>query len=268
MTLEDAISLAMKSFPFPGYMDLKRDNYIDIYNIIGRYLNEGDKILDFGTGPMDMPAGLQLLGFKCAAFDDLQDFWHTQDSNREKIVSFAKNSGIDLRISDGKGLPFAMESFDLILALDVIEHLHDSPRELLIDLLNLVKPQGYLLLTVPNAVNIRKRIRMLLGRSPYPSFPYYYWYPGPWRGHIREYTKEDLEHLAIYLDLELLELRGCYHMDGGLPKMLKHLYRFVTWFFPSCRDTWVMMVRKKVDWNPKRTLSPEKLRKTYGLQEE
>jgi hypothetical protein len=39
-----------------------------------------------------------------------------------------------------------------------------------------------------------------------PPFDQYYWYPGPWRGHIREYVKSDLAMLSDYLDLEVLEL--------------------------------------------------------------
>ena len=47
--------------------------------------------------------------------------------------------GIDYRVASAGPMPFERESFDLVMSNDVLEHLHDSPREFLNDLLELVR---------------------------------------------------------------------------------------------------------------------------------
>ena len=50
------------------------------------------------------------------------------------------------------------EKFDVIMAHDVFEHFHSSPRIVLNHLLSNLKTEGYLIISVPNAANLRKRI--------------------------------------------------------------------------------------------------------------
>jgi SAM-dependent methyltransferase len=197
---------------------------------------------------------LKLLGFDCSAYDDLQDEWHKVPEARERILSFASRCGIDLRHSNAGVLPFDKNSFDMVMLNDVLEHLHDSPRDLLNSLLNLAKPDGLLLVTVPNAVNIRKRIDVLFGHTNLPPFESYYWHPGSWRGHVREYVREDLVKLAEYLDLDVLELRGCDHMLEKLPRSLLPAYLLATTGFRGWKDSWLLVARKKQNWTPKRDL--------------
>ena len=70
----------------------------------------------------------------------------------------------------------------MVMLNHVVEHLHDFPRDLLNDLLTLVKPSGLLFITVPNAGNVRKRLDLLRGKTNLPPYEGYYWYPGRWRG--------------------------------------------------------------------------------------
>jgi SAM-dependent methyltransferase len=161
-------------------------------------------------------------------------------------------------------LPFNKNSFDMIMLHDVIEHLHDSPRDLLNDLLELAKPNGLLFVTVPNAVNIRKRIDVLVGKSNLPRFEGYYWCPGPWRGHVREYVRNDLVLLADYLNLEVLELRGCDHMLEKLPSRIRPVYHFVTNYFPGWKDSWLLVARKMQGWSVKKTPAKSELCRIFG----
>jgi SAM-dependent methyltransferase len=152
----------------------------------------------------------------------------------------------------------------MVMLHDVLEHLHDSPRGLLNDLLTLVRPGGLLFITVPNAVNIRKRLLVVTGRTNLPSFDSYYWYPGSWRGHIREYVREDLIKLAQYLNVEKLDVRGCDHMLWKLPRRLVPLYRLGTSIFPGLKDSWSLVARKPANWEPALTLPPEELARILG----
>ncbi|MCX6142885.1 MAG: class I SAM-dependent methyltransferase [Ignavibacteriales bacterium] len=264
MTTDEAIRRAVEIFPFEGYMCTPHDKtvkgaYSNIADMARRYLQPGSAILDFGCGPCDKTAVLQLLGFHCSAYDDLQDDWHKLPGNREKILSFAKNCGIDFKEARGGMLPFEKNSFDMIMLHDVLEHLHNSPRDLLNDLLELAKPEGLLFVTVPNAVNIRKRVDVLFGRTNLPPFEGYYWYPGSWRGHVREYVMNDLVHLSEYLDLEVLELRGCDHMLEKLPMFSRPAYLLVTNLFKGWKDSWLLVARKRKGWSAKKTLPQDAL---------
>jgi SAM-dependent methyltransferase len=83
-------------------------------------------------------------------------------------------------------------SYDLVVAAEVIEHLHAAPELVLRWLAGWLRPGGWLLLQTPNAVALHKRVRMLLGRNPIepiradPSNP----------GHFHEYTIGELHDAA------------------------------------------------------------------------
>src|SRR5258708_3195551 len=57
--------------------------------------------------------------------------------------------------------------FDLIVFSEVIEHLSVSPEYVFPLLGVLLKEKGVLICTTPNAADIAKRLRLLLGRNPY-----------------------------------------------------------------------------------------------------
>lgn len=267
MTSEEAIQLVIQRFPFEGYMTsgtTTKGVYSAIANTALRYLQPGSKILDFGCGPCDKTAVLQFLGFQCSGYDDLYDDWHKIPGNKGRILAFTKECGIDFRLANGNVFPFKRKWFDMIMLHDVLEHLHDSPRDLLNDLLELVKPEGLLFVTVPNAVNIRKRIDVFWGKTNLPRFESYYWYPGSWRGHIREYVRDDLVKLSEYLGLEVLDLKGCDHMLEKLPNVVRPVYLFMTKVFTGCKDSWLLVARKRQGWISKKTLPRDELARILG----
>lgn len=260
MNIDQAITRAVNEFPFPGYMTPNNtigSAYPHIAKTVLRYLKPDSSILDFGSGPCDKTAVLQFLGFHCSAYDDLQDDWHKMSGNREKILSFARQCNIDFHESTGGALPYKRHSFDMIMLNHVLEHLHDSPRSLLNDLLHLLKPEGLLFVTVPNAVNIRKRIAVLFGQTNLPGFAGYYWSLKPWRGHVREYVKSDLEQLSEYLYLDVLELQGCDHMLEKVPAIIRPTYLLATTFFSGWKDSWLLVARKPADWHEAQYLPPK-----------
>ena len=263
MKPEEAIELVKSQFPFPNYMDTTQDGCLNVAYTVLKYLQPGARVLDFGAGATDKTAVLQTLGFRCTACDDLQDAWHLEEDNRQKILKFADSLGIEFQVASDGALPFAKESYDMLMLHDVLEHLHDSPRDLINDLLGLVKPEGLLFVTVPNIVNIRKRLAVISGRTNLPDYSVYYWYPGHWRGHVREYAEDDLRQLAEFLALEIVELHCCHHMLHRIPRMARPPYLAVTRVFTSWRDTWSLVAQKKQGWTPRKALSsadPRKLK--------
>jgi 2-polyprenyl-3-methyl-5-hydroxy-6-metoxy-1,4-benzoquinol methylase len=251
----EAVRLVAERFPLKDYVNIRAGSHLNIATAVARHAQQGAKILDFGAGPCDKTAVLQAMGFECHAYDDLQDAWHGQA--QRKILDFAASLGIQFTLArEGQPLPFPRGYFDMVVMTDVIEHIHDSPRELLNDLLELAKPSGLLLITVPNAANIRKRTALLLGRTNYQHFDMFYWYPGAWRGHVREYVKNDLTLLAEYLNLEILELRGCDHMLLRLNEPIRSAYLGITNIMHSWKDSWLLVARKRNGWHSQRTMPP------------
>ncbi len=75
-------------------------------------------------------------------------------------------------MSDICNLPFSSESFDLVCALDVIEHIEDDNRAL-DEVFRVVKKGGYFLMTVP-------------------AYKFLYGEHDEFAGHIRRYTLKDV----------------------------------------------------------------------------
>lgn len=258
-SIGDAVQAVCARFPIEGYMTPIKTGgaYSTIAETVMKYLEPGASILDFGCGPCDKTAILQHLGFSCSACDDLEDDWVKAPGQRDTILGFARESGIDFRISNGNGIPFDRGRFDMVMMHDVLEHIHDSPRELVNDLLEMAKPEGILFVTVPNQVNIKKRVEVLLGRTNLTAFETFYWSDTPWRGHVREYVRDDLVKLAAYLDLGVLELRGVDHMLQKVPPAARAPYLAATAVFDGWKDSWLLVARKRRGWSARRALSPE-----------
>lgn len=240
-----------RAFPFPRYFYLGLEAQAHVLETVRELLPAGGRILDIGCGPLDKTALLAWAGYDCHAVDDFTDPWHRTGENLEKIRRFAQECGIDLRIGDARELPFDDASFDLVMLNDVIEHLHETPRELLNTAVSLLKPGGLLLLTVPNAANIRKRVALLRGRTNLPPYEMYYWSEGQWRGHVREYVRDDLRQLAKYVGLDVVTLESCHHMVGVLPRATRVAYRAATSVFPGWRDSWLLVGRRPTQWKPR-----------------
>lgn len=253
MDIDAAIQRSTAVFPFSDVERRTESQPLALSNVAStvlRYLKPGSKILDFGSGACHKAAVLQLLGFRVSAVDNLQD---KKPGEPDLLKSFTDDLGIDFRLVSGERgepLPFDRSSFDMIMMHHVLEHLHDSPRVLLNDLLDLLKPGGFLFVTVPNAGNIRKRIHLLFGKTNMPPFESFWWSPGAWTGHVREYVRDDLVQLSRYLNLKVLELRGIDDLMSLVlprPSFIRSAYLIATKFFGDWKDTWQLVGRKETE---------------------
>jgi SAM-dependent methyltransferase len=251
-------------FPFVDYIEDDLDKYQVLLEPVCNYVTPPARMLDFGAGPAEKTAMFAAMGFACTAYDDLMDDWHQLGNNRQKILEFARKFDVNYVVAEGGFFPFKPGEFDVIMMHGVLEHLHDSPRELLSSLLQFLNPHGVFYATVPNATNLRKRLAVLWGKTNYQLFESYYWSIGPWRGHIREYVRQDFLQLAEFLDLEILELRGCHQMLRRLAnKNTRRVYLALTKIFPDLCDTWLFIAKKKSGWKPKEKSVDNQLKLLY-----
>ena len=254
----------IKEFPFKDYINPDRKSaYFAMPKMLAPFVNEDAKILDFGCGPLDKTIMFKSLTKKLYAYDTLEDIWHTVDNNNKKIKKYAEQSNIHFieKFDD-----IEKNEYDVIMLHDVIEHFHVSPRVLLNHLLSCLKNDGLLVLTVPNAGNIRKRFHLLMGKTNYPRFGYFYWYPKKWDGHVREYVKGDLEALTDFLGLTEVKLQTFHiHLDV-LSKPLRPIWTSISKLFPNTRDSFYLIAQKPTDWSPRVRPTEEQFDAAFGRQ--
>lgn len=85
-------------------------------------------------------------------------------------------------------LPLASNAFDLIVAMDIIEHIFDT-RRFLTECYRVLKPHGRLIVTTPNLATLQDRLRFLLGRAPRQCSPLHEYL----HLHIRPFTLSSLK---------------------------------------------------------------------------
>jgi SAM-dependent methyltransferase len=254
MTLDQAVETVRRTFPHPKYI---HEGRVRAWRHVARqaagFVPPGGAVLDFGSGPCDAAAVLSLMGYKVSAGDDLLDTWHMLPGMREKILNFARDTGVDFTlIEEGKPLPWNAGGFDMVMLNHVLEHIGESPRELMLAMVARLKDGGHVLVNVPSAVNIRKRLDVLRGRTNYPDYDMFYWYPSPWRGHRREYCKHDLERLSANLGLTTRALFSYHYMLQVVPKPMQGPYKLATAIFPGWRDSWTLVAQKPAGWKAPR----------------
>jgi trans-aconitate methyltransferase len=92
------------------------------------------------------------------------------------------------------------EPHDVVVLAEVLEHLYTAPSLVLACLACWVEPGGVLVVQTPNAVSLRKRVKLAVGRHPYEQIREDRTNPG----HFREYTAGELVGLlgAAGFDVE------------------------------------------------------------------
>ena len=147
-------------------------------------MERGSRILDVGAV---LEAEL-LRAYRPDARVDTLGFENTLFPPRkgERHVEFDLN---DAR--DRSAWPEAGEH-DVAVMCEVIEHLHAPPGSVLACIAGAVRPGGALVLQTTNAVALHKRLRMLVGRSPFEPIRDSVANPG----HFHEYTAPELISVA------------------------------------------------------------------------
>lgn len=228
---------------------------------------EGSKILSIGAGPCDFEAILSKLGYDVTAIDDLGDQWHILGRNGTRILEFAKSMNIKFILSVGESSKINSNYFDAVLLIDVLEHLHNSPRELLNYAISSLKPDGLLLIETPNSVNLLNRLKVLMGKSNQVNIDFIYWNIGEYRSHFREYTESELKKILSYHNLlesksKNINTISTTFFGNPLKGLIIYFYTLLSGIYPPFKDTLLISARKPIGWEP---IKPqiEKFRKFY-----
>ncbi len=136
------------------------------------------KALDIGCGDGGIAERIQNLGINMYGID----VSHEQLKNAEKRGVHTQEGDIQ------KTLPYNDNSFDIVFAGEVIEHIAD-PRNFVTEINRILKTGGLFVVTTPNLAGFDNRIRLLFGKIPRciePLSSHHY-------QHVRPFTFSSLE---------------------------------------------------------------------------
>jgi len=173
-----------------SYSVRHRERFADVLGLCRKFVpNPSARVLDIGRSEltsylMTFYRNVHTLGLD----PKLDDGGHREVSSMDAVPHIVFDLLHSDRISDWP----QCEPFDLIVFSEVIEHLSLAPEYVFAALRAQLTAHGVLICTTPNAADIAKRIRLVLGRNPYERLRLYSLNPG----HIREYTARELREIA------------------------------------------------------------------------
>jgi len=146
--------------PVPGHYSINPSPYSTHQKTID-LVPEGARVLDVGCAQGYISE--QLVGEGCEVFGIELD---------PDAAELARRHCAEVIVADMDTLtelPWPEHSFDVILCMDILEHLKDPARAL--KLLKLyLRPDGIVIVTLPNVANWWIRFRLLRGRWDYHPF--------------------------------------------------------------------------------------------------
>lgn len=146
-------------------------------SMIGR----GARFLDIGCGEGTLATRVRNL------FTEI----HGIDISEEAVQLAIKNGVRALRANLNVGpIPFPENHFDVVTALNVIEHVFD-PIRLIREIHRVLTPGGYIVISTPNIRKIQRVLTLVRGRFPRTSYDPV-GYDG---GHLHYFTSQDMRTL-------------------------------------------------------------------------
>ena len=165
----------------------------------------GKRVLDLSCGSGRTAAMLAKLGYQVIA---------TDYGAPPALAGDRRVGGVDLNAY----LPFRSASFDGVDLVEVIEHIENQPQ-LIREIARVLKPNGVVLISTPNILNMMSRVRFL--------------FTGFLRGRVRpaHYTSKPGQAPNIYL-LHFYELYYLlFHYGFEIVELRRTRVKFATWFF-------------------------------------
>lgn len=140
-------------------------------------------------------------------------------------------------------IPFSDKEFDIIFLGEILEHVYDTHKSIL-ETNRVLKNGGYLILTTPNAMNFRDRIRSLFGVLPRQLTGYLDGNNAHLYEHIRHFSKNSLKSLLEKNGFKIIKFSSSainINLFGSKPIDLYKIARFI----PSLGNNLICIAIKK-----------------------
>lgn len=192
-----------------SYQDKSEDYFKNVRReILPLLSNNVGRVFEIGCGAGDTLFFLRSTG-RCEWAGGLELFSEAAASAREKNIDLVLDGNIE-----AIKLPFDENSMDVILCLDVLEHLND-PWSVIRRMHALLKPGGALICSIPNVRNYKVMLPLLfMGR----------WQYADWgildRTHLRFFTKQSAMELASCSGLEIDMVKSTLYSKAAIANLI------------------------------------------------
>lgn len=186
-----------------GWMDFDHKQYL--LNSEVRYLkvaqilisSNTNSILDVGGFMAAFPLALKRLGFKVSIAEKFGYYGHALDG----IAAHLMANGVEVIDMDftesGNNMSELSSEYDAVTCMAVAEHLAHTPRYLLENIMQCLKPGGTFIFEVPNLAFCPRRYSFFFkGNSVLSPISDVYHSAIPFTGHHREYTLDDARYVV------------------------------------------------------------------------
>lgn len=217
MEFSDTKQQIFENFEVPDPIRIKK-----AIKLIREYFNDkikGLNILECGIAKGGVADLLRKEGANCFGVD----------------INPRRIEGIVVKQADlNNGIPDFGFKFDVVFAGEVMEHLSDDVK-FIKDCNNLLKPNGLLIITVPNLLFSANRLLMLFGKMPlFAHAPYHY--------HI--YNKKTVENLIKQEGFEILKTISSHLLFSTRRNKLGKIFEILGDIFPSLGAHLIVCARK------------------------
>jgi SAM-dependent methyltransferase len=178
--------------------------------------------LDLGSGAGVIPLVMASTGLNVHAIDTWDEYADEFNNLMGRFAQFTARFdkyGVQWTKHNIMRTPFAYpaQSFDLISLFDVLEHL-PRPRTVLEEVHRLLRPNGLVVITLPNVANLRNRLRHVIGRTPHAD-DISQWLAPDFFGHYREMTMGELKETLSRFGFSVMTARysSMCHWNTRLP---------------------------------------------------
>lgn len=141
----------------------------EVLKLVDQYAKTNHNILEAGCGAGDLAKSLLDKGYKHISLVDIDDYLR---------IDIRPQVNLALADLSRDQLPFADNSFDLILAIAIVEHL-ENPYHFVREAHRVLRPGGLMFMAIPYVFSIRARWKFL------------------WSGDLTGYAKNN-NHITLF----------------------------------------------------------------------
>jgi glycosyltransferase involved in cell wall biosynthesis len=221
---------------------LKESRYSS-HGVAQRLVGKNQDVLDLGCGDGYLAAALRREGNTVWGVD-LLPVPRRRDAFDQYVCADLRE-GLTATARELK-----VKRFDAILMMDVLQQLPE-PQKVLCDSLALLKPNGRILVSLPNVTNITVRLGMMLGRFSYSDRGILD------RNHLRFFTRRSARSLLSQCGFRVLTERATvmplefvldWPPDSLAMRMLYRLLAFFTAIFPGILGyQWMVVSQPEIE---------------------
>jgi len=195
------------------------------FDLIYPHMPKTGKLLEIGSYPFKRTQDLIDLGYEVSGVD----------LNYNKSQYNVVKCDIEL-----EKLPFTDNTFDIVLMMQVMEHIGRDPLWALKEIKRVLKPTGFFILSTPNFYGLKNFLYILFKGRQFEINNYMkHAKRGDFQGHIRTYSKKELDIFFNYVGFKTIEHYYLWFISerckiGGIISYLLPFFR--DWHLFICKE--------------------------------